>query len=43
MDIGSGRGDFLKGFIEWSLDGYAIDQSSTLLKYSLILNLKLLI
>ena len=33
LDIGCGRGEFLKGFIDCGLDGYAIDQSSTVLNY----------
>jgi SAM-dependent methyltransferase len=33
LDVGCGRGEFLKGFIDCGLDGYAVDQSSFALKY----------
>ena len=33
LDIGCGRGEFLKGFIECGVDGYAVDQSSAVKKY----------
>tara|TARA_B100001109_G_C18860219_1_gene473581 strand:+ start:840 stop:1547 length:708 start_codon:yes stop_codon:yes gene_type:complete len=33
LDVGCGRGEFLKGFIDCGLDGYAVDQSETVLKY----------
>ena len=33
LDIGCGRGEFLKGFIECGVNGYAVDQSSAALKY----------
>lgn len=33
LDAGCGRGEFLKGFIECGLQGYAVDQSSVALKY----------
>tara|TARA_B100001989_G_C24515481_1_gene452867 strand:+ start:64 stop:768 length:705 start_codon:yes stop_codon:yes gene_type:complete len=33
LDIGCGRGDFLRGFIDCGLKGYATDQSDVVLKY----------
>ena len=33
LDIGCGRGEFLKGFMKCGLEGYAVDQSDTVLKY----------
>ena len=27
LDIGCGRGEFLRGFIRWGLEGYGVDQS----------------
>ena len=33
LDIGCGRGEFLKGFIKCGLVGHATDQSDTVLKY----------
>jgi SAM-dependent methyltransferase len=33
LDIGCGRGEFLKGFIECGVNGYAVDQSSAAKKY----------
>ena len=40
LDVGCGRGDFLKGFIDCGLNGYAVDQSDTVLKYIPELNFK---
>ncbi len=33
LDIGCGRGEFLKGFIACGVSGYAVDQSSAAQKY----------
>ena len=33
LDVGCGRGEFLKGFIECGVKGYAVDQSSAVKKY----------
>lgn len=33
LDIGCGRGDFLKGFIDCGLEGYAVDRSDIILRY----------
>jgi SAM-dependent methyltransferase len=33
LDIGCGRGEFLKGFIECGVQGFAVDQSSAARKY----------
>lgn len=33
LDIGCGRGEFLKGFIECGINGYAVDESSAARKY----------
>ena len=33
LDIGCGRGEFLKGFIACGVSGYAVDQSSVVQKY----------
>ncbi len=33
LDVGCGRGEFLKGFIEYGVLGYAVDQSSISKKY----------
>jgi SAM-dependent methyltransferase len=33
LDIGCGRGEFLKGFIECGVNGYAVDQSTAAKKY----------
>ena len=33
LDIGCGRGEFLKGFIDCGLNGFAVDQSDTVLNY----------
>ena len=33
LDVGCGRGEFLKGFIDCGLDGFAVDQSEAVLKY----------
>ena len=33
LDIGCGRGEFLKGFIKCGVNGHAVDQSSAVLKY----------
>ena len=33
LDIGCGRGEFLKGFMECGVNGYAVDQSSAAKKY----------
>lgn len=33
LDIGCGRGEFLKGFINCGVNGYAVDQSSAAKKY----------
>ncbi len=33
LDIGCGRGEFLKGFVNCGVNGYAVDQSSAALKY----------
>lgn len=33
LDIGCGRGEFLKGFINCGVNGYAVDQSSAARKY----------
>lgn len=33
LDIGCGRGEFLKGFINCGVNGYAVDQSSAVRKY----------
>lgn len=33
LDIGCGRGEFLKGFLNCGVNGYAVDQSSAMRKY----------
>ena len=33
LDVGCGRGEFLKGFIDSGLDGFAVDRSEAVLKY----------
>ncbi len=33
LDIGCGRGEFLKGFIDCGVKGFAVDQSSAAIKY----------
>jgi len=33
LDIGCGRGEFLKGFIDCGVKGFAVDQSSVAIKY----------
>jgi SAM-dependent methyltransferase len=41
LDIGCGRGEFLKGFIECGVSGYAVDQSSAALQYCPAAELKI--
>ena len=33
LDVGCGRGEFLKGFINLGLKGYAVDQSKSVTEY----------
>tara|TARA_B100000161_G_C33487221_1_gene385323 strand:+ start:265 stop:951 length:687 start_codon:yes stop_codon:yes gene_type:complete len=40
LDIGCGRGDFLKGFLDCGLNGYAVDQSDTVLNHLPEINFK---
>lgn len=33
LDIGCGRGEFVKGFVSCGVNGHAVDQSTSALKY----------